>query len=339
MEEKNNIHIFLASNDKYAPFVATAIASICYNTKSFIEFYIFDGGITNFRKRQIESLKEKFDNFSINFIEIDFNIFSNFKTTDCFSLDMYSRILIPKIKPSINRAIYLDVDTIVLDDIKKLYEENLNNYIIGAVQEKFLFEEKLRIKRNCGIDEKHKYFFSGVLLIDCDGWRKEHATDKILNLAKNAGIMNRIIYPDQDLLNKYFENNYKELDFRYNLTTSQIAFRDDLNDNEQKNLDDAIQNVCIKHFEGKNKPWITNTSYNIKTPYFEEFWFFAKMTNFYEGLLNNFIIHNSQQNTNIIKKKIYKIFNILPFIKIKIRNDESKIYLFNFIPLLTIKSK
>ena len=49
-----NIPIFLASNDGYAPFIATTIASICYNTQSFIEFYILDSGISNFKKKQIE---------------------------------------------------------------------------------------------------------------------------------------------------------------------------------------------------------------------------------------------------------------------------------------------
>ena len=43
---ENNIPIFLSSDNNYAPFVATTIASICDNTKSFCEFYILDGGIT-----------------------------------------------------------------------------------------------------------------------------------------------------------------------------------------------------------------------------------------------------------------------------------------------------
>ena len=39
------IPIFLSSDNNYAPFVATTIASICDNTKSFCDFYILDGGI------------------------------------------------------------------------------------------------------------------------------------------------------------------------------------------------------------------------------------------------------------------------------------------------------
>ena len=36
------IPIFLSSDNNYAPFVATTIASVCDNTKSFCDFYILD---------------------------------------------------------------------------------------------------------------------------------------------------------------------------------------------------------------------------------------------------------------------------------------------------------
>lgn len=66
-----NIPVFLSSDNNYAPFVATTIASICDNTKSFCEFYVLDGGIKEENKAKICELKNKFNNFSIEFIEID----------------------------------------------------------------------------------------------------------------------------------------------------------------------------------------------------------------------------------------------------------------------------
>ena len=66
----SNIHIFLSSDNNYAPFVATTIASICDNTKSFCDFYILDSGIEEEEeeeenKEKICQLKTKFNNFSI----------------------------------------------------------------------------------------------------------------------------------------------------------------------------------------------------------------------------------------------------------------------------------
>ena len=93
MKVKNSIPIFLASNDKYAPFVATTIASVCYNTKSFCEFYILDSGISNLNKKRIELLKEKFNNFSIEYLKVDLNKFDGFKSADYISLDTYQDFL------------------------------------------------------------------------------------------------------------------------------------------------------------------------------------------------------------------------------------------------------
>lgn len=42
-----NIPVFLASDDNYAPFLATTAYSVLSNTKSFIDFYVLDGGITD----------------------------------------------------------------------------------------------------------------------------------------------------------------------------------------------------------------------------------------------------------------------------------------------------
>ena len=67
----NTIPIFLSSDNNYAPYVATTIASICDNTKSFCDFYILDGGISKENQEKIYVLKEKFNNFSIEFINID----------------------------------------------------------------------------------------------------------------------------------------------------------------------------------------------------------------------------------------------------------------------------
>ena len=66
-----NIPIFLSSDNNYAPFVATTIASICDNTKAFCDFYILDGGISRKNKENIKKLKMRFKNFSIEFLSIN----------------------------------------------------------------------------------------------------------------------------------------------------------------------------------------------------------------------------------------------------------------------------
>ena len=127
MKSNEHISIFYEGQDDLVEILATSICSICYNTKSFVDFFILDCGISSFNKKIINSLKDKFDNFSIEYIPVDLKQFEGLKGWPAGSnfLDCYSRLLIPELKKDINKAIYLDSDLIALDDICKLWNEDI----------------------------------------------------------------------------------------------------------------------------------------------------------------------------------------------------------------------
>lgn len=294
-----NIPIFLSADNNYAPFVATTIASICDNTKSFCNFYILDGGITEENQEKICALKEQFNNFSIEFIKIDHSkYFKNYNYVNYTSVSTYDRLLIPYIKQNIDYALYSDVDVIVLGDILEMYKENLEEYIIGAVWEKYaenLFDRKSKLK----ISKTHRFFYAGNLKINCKKWREEKVTEKIFEL--ETKVRDKLQLADMDLLNKYFENNnYKELPNKYCYL----------------NEDDIILNnrpdkIIIRHFAGAIKPWQADFYIFDKKPYkinnSEEFWKYAKMTLFYDT-----IIEKKEQflNSNILYQRFNKLVNM-----------------------------
>lgn len=97
-----HIPVFIEGQDDLIDILATAMCSICYNTGSFIDFYVLDCGICPFNKKQLESLKAKFSNFSIEFIPIDLKRFDGMKgwpPPKYQFLDCYARLLIPELKP------------------------------------------------------------------------------------------------------------------------------------------------------------------------------------------------------------------------------------------------
>ena len=157
-----NIPNFLSSDNNYAPLVATTIASICDHTTSFCEFYVLDDNISDESKSKIEKLKEKFKNFSVDFIGVDTNLFSDFQLTVGISKAGYSRFLIPQLKQDIKKLLYIDVDIICLKDIAELYNIDLGHYSLGAVPEpfdKFQFNSKY-------------HFNSGIMLINNEDFVK-----------------------------------------------------------------------------------------------------------------------------------------------------------------------
>lgn len=337
-----HIPIFLSSDDKYSAVLSVAMHSICYNTSNFIEFYVLDGGITTFSKKLISKITEKFNNCSVEFIEIDVNkYFKDFKTGARTTVATYFRFLIPDLKPNIDRAIYIDCDVVVLDDIVKLYEEDLGDYIIGAIPEYGydLINILKDIKNNYNINLEHIYFNAGVLLIDCDKWRRENVTQKLFELEQKYKSV--LIHLDQDILNKYFDCNYKRLNIKYN---AQYFNEDKIElyaEEYKQELRTLKQNIVVRHFI-QVKPWCNYSRilpyYNNVEKYvlcFKEFWFFAKMTYFYESLLNEYICKSVADGSLYSSKlRTFKIkFCGISLLTIK----KSKVYLFNIIPLFRIK--
>lgn len=77
--KQDHIPVFYEGQDDLVDILATSMASVCYNTKSFIDFYILDCGICDFNKKLLENMNEKFNNFSIKFIPIDLTQFAGLR--------------------------------------------------------------------------------------------------------------------------------------------------------------------------------------------------------------------------------------------------------------------
>lgn len=349
----NNIPVFYEGQDDLIDLLATSMCSMCYNTKSFIDFYILDCGIHEFNKKQLESLKEKFNNFSIKYIPIDLKQFKGLKGWGESGLfvDCYSRLLIPEIVPELDKAIYLDADVIALRDIKLLWVENLDGYDFGAAPETGYGPY---IRNNCiknlHVSDKNIYPNTGVLLIDCKKWREKQVSKNLLNIAKEY--KDKLLILNEDILSIAYNNiGYRKLDNRFNsadrLNETQQFFPE-LNDDYITN---EWKNVVIQHLT-PFKPWkYCNNTYNSRTlKFFDDFWFFAKMTPFYEGMLNrynyninlflsNFIINNCYGFRQNYSSYWIKLLNFIPFLKIKNENNKKVYKLFGFLPIFSIKNK
>lgn len=295
------IPIFLSSDNNYAPYIATAIASICDNTKSFCNFYILDGGISKENKSYINSLKKIFKNFSIEYLTInlekEFNSIEYKNAGNYISLSTYNRFLIPKLKPQLKKVLYMDVDIIVLGDIQELYNEDLEGYALGAVWEQTRKYYNSDTKELMELSENYKYFNAGILVIDVQKWLDNNILKELFYIEKIY--RENVLHADETLLNKYFDNNYKILPIKYNYT-------------DYDTIVAPIKDFVIRHFATSIKPWQINpNTVELLCPNLQDFWHYAMMTPFYKCLLQKCQDENSQKQINRklqLQKVILKSF-------------------------------
>ena len=207
------------------------------------------------------------------------------------SKSIYYRLILSELlDPNIKEILYLDVDTLVLKDIRALFDntdlsESIAAVVLDAVianesNDKIISISDPNDKKQCLNINLSNYFNSGMLLINLDKWREYQIGLKCLELVKC-----NLLYPDQDALNiaitdplfidsKWNFQTAIYYAYEFNPMQGNFSFRSGYKDlspvKNQKLAEQIISSVddpAIVHFTAF-KPWqnrvnsyINNTQY------------------------------------------------------------------------------
>ncbi|WP_114789069.1 glycosyltransferase family 8 protein [Niabella yanshanensis] len=218
----DTIHIVAATDNHYAILLAALVKSVEVNhhTPEPVVFTVIDDGISAGNRKKIAASVQG-GRVSINWVNSKNLIPENIQLpldNSAFPLTTYLRIFGPYAPAEASKVIYLDVDTIVLDDISKLWHTDLNNNLFAAVQD---VQETVSCSwagipnyKELGIPPETKYFNAGVLLINAKRWRDEQIAGKVIQfLHENRKHIN---YADQYGLNGVLYNQWLQLDPQWN---------------------------------------------------------------------------------------------------------------------------
>lgn len=341
----NTYEIFFASDNNYAQHLCVAIASILKNSKEeeCFNFYILDSNISEENKTKIKNLS-KIKEFDIEFIKVDQELFKDCPhTLERITLQTYYRYIIPKIKPNLDKVLYLDSDIVILDSLSDLWNISLNeNY--GVVVEDLNKNSSPKDAKRLGLKN---YFNAGVLLINNKKWIEDNISQKLFDNTAKLFKEGNLIWQDQDALNYTFQDRVIFASPRFNL--QQAVYRKPLISKYTKNeIKEAKNNICILHYSNQYKPW-NNFKQNES---FEHYWKYLQLTDFwndkqenlYFDLKKDYLSLNAH-NYNILKlSKIENAYDIsiLGFkTKIKLFKNFSRInkHVFNFIPSKKLRRK
>ncbi|ECQ7164294.1 glycosyltransferase [Campylobacter jejuni] len=266
--KESTMHIFFSSNNNYAQHLCVAIASILKNSSRLdnFYFYILDGGIDEGNKKKILYLRTIKD-FEIEFIKIDKGLFKEcLLSVECphITQEAYFRFIIPKIKPELDRCIYLDCDVIVEDSLNLLWNMDFENNYILAVEE-FWRDGRRYYKNNFSLND---CFNSGVMMINITKWKKNNIVSQLFFKTKIVNLQNKLKWVDQDILNLVFQNKWKKISPRYNAQSPIVSY-DQLDFlSFQEELIYARYFPVIIHYTGV-KPWDENCSHPMADKYFK----------------------------------------------------------------------
>ena len=254
----DKIHIVLAGDSDYAQHATVAMTSalLCATKPERFVFYMLGDGLTAEIEDKMRLSVTKFG-AALNFPSVDTQKLDKYQVNGTYNKTVYLRLDIAQLLPSdVKKAIYLDCDVVVMDDMAKLWDTEMGEYPLAAVPDYGIMAsgKSWRDKeKNIGVKSGDLYFNSGVLVIDLDAWRRENYGERVGNLAARFAYR----HPDQDALNKVFYRNWQPLPLRWNVIPPvwNLFLKVLLNRNYRRAALKARQNIGILHYAGGYKPW------------------------------------------------------------------------------------
>ncbi|WP_394523326.1 glycosyltransferase family 8 protein [Lacrimispora sp. JR3] len=256
------MNVVYASNDHYARHLGVSLYSLLEHNRESgeLQVYILSMGLSGQTRERLSVIGKTFGR-QITIIELGDlkERFSYEVNTGGFDLSILARLFVGEVLPdAAERVLYLDCDTVVLSSLKRLWETDLESYMLGAVMEPTIYPS---MKEEIGLLPEDPYFNSGVLLIDMKQWRLKNAQKLLLDFyCSKSGTL---FAGDQDTINGALKGQIKMLSPRYNFFTNYRYFRyghlvrlSPVYKNVSKaSFQEAKRHPVIVHYMGDERPW------------------------------------------------------------------------------------
>lgn len=285
------IPVFYSITDDFTPYAAVSLSSLArfVDPKKDYTVTFLHQGLSKAHEESLASYAK--DNLHVEFYEMSDALLKpiqdrkeNYLRGDFFTMSIFYRLFIPDLFPQYDKAVYIDSDTVVNDDIAKLYETELGDNLIGACVDssiQFVPEMLRYISEVLTLDPK-KYINSGMLVMNAKAFRDEKFVDKFFSLLGRYHF--DCIAPDQDYLNEICSGRIKYVDGRWDAMPNENT--------------EPLANPSLIHYNLFFKPWhFTGIQYE------DYFWQDAKDT-VYEAELKAELAKTTDEDREIERHKL-----------------------------------
>ena len=250
-KQERKLNVVFGINNRYVDYAKVAIDSIVTNnvSGSHYVFWILSTDISDENKKKMKKYAQSV-NQEIVFVTIDSKYTEKWNKMSSFwpSIIM-ARLLIPEVLPqSVKKALYLDADVLVAEDLKNLFDINVENYYAAMVEDAVPQLHQLELLKG------RKYANSGVILFNLNKMRQDkipqllwkYLDENFERFSCKEG-PSCYTFKDQDLINLVLKDGIKFIDLKWN--NQDLMKWQDVSDSNREG---------IYHFvSSENKPWVS----------------------------------------------------------------------------------
>lgn len=252
------MNILVTLNSRYIKALKVMLTSLFLsNPEESFHIYLMHSSISDEEVAELERyVGQKGQRLSV--VAVEENVFADAPVVKHYSKEMYYRILAFKfLPPEVEKILYLDPDLIIINEIRSLYDTDLEGCMFGAA-----YHDRLSVKEVNKLRllpyEIEAYYNTGVLLMDLRLQRQSIRERDIFSFVEANRL--KLLLPDQDIINALYSKSIKSVDeVRYNYDPRYFKYYK-LVSNGKFDMDYVIKNSSIIHFCGKRKPWNKNYS-------------------------------------------------------------------------------
>ena len=286
--------VVFAANEAFSPALAVCINSMLdhIDETKFYDIVVLESDITEDSKARLYLLCSRYPTVQLRFFNPS-ALLSGYtlqkNPNDHISMETYYRFLISDILGEYERVAYLDCDTVIMEDVAKLFEHHVEGFLLAAALDAEIPAQRSGedptmepyLKSVLGLEEGDPYLQAGVLLLNLKEMRSFHSVEEWLTLASKR----KYRYNDQDILNKECKGRFSILPMEWNVVVNCNNRRLPIIERGPYEVYaaymEARKNPKLVHYAGFEKPWDAPYS-----DFASLFWHYAIDSEFYDRLLS-----------------------------------------------------
>lgn len=245
------MNILVTLNEHYIRPLFVMLDSLYDNDPGEVDLYLLYSDVSDGSRERLRRYMSEHGG-RLTPIYVDEVIFQDAPVFGYFPKEMYYRFLCGALLPeSEERVLYLDPDILIRGDITPLYEMDFHGKSLIGIPDYAINHMLSDKKAAIGLPENYDYINSGVLLFHLGKMRSKFSLERFVGLLEQY--QREVSYPDQDVMNLYFQNDILAAPRIYNFNTGYATAWNLLLFVLKLRHDEA--EPVIVHYMGKLKPW------------------------------------------------------------------------------------